>query len=177
MSITLVTILMMGMFLTGFLMLWQNFNLNVVAVNDAVRVSSQLERERIRTSLHVGNVEVDTANCAIDLEITNSGLEPISPISGIEMIISFPGGSNDPRVLEHWSNSDGPALDTWLVKLPNPGEMEPSIAHPGSSHVIRMGLDLPVAGDTSAFVIVSTPNGVTAGADVTGILTPCSATG
>ena len=176
MSVTLVTILMIGMFLTGFLMLWQNFNLNAVALNDAVRISSQLERERIRTSLHVGNVEVDTENCAIDLEIINSGQEAIAPITGFEVMVSFPGGSNVPRILEHEGGSEGSAVDTWSIKLADPSEAEPSIARPGSSHTIRMGLNLPEPSDTTAFVIVSTPNGVTVGADVTGILTPCSAT-
>ena len=176
MSVTLVTILMMGMFLTGFLMLWQNFNLNAVALNDAVRISSQLERERIRTSLHVGNVEVDTENCAIDLEIINSGLEAIAPITGFEVMVSFPGGSNVPRILEHEGGSEGSAVDTWSIKLADPSQSEPSIARPGSSQTIRKGLHLPEPSDTTAFVIVSTPNGVTVGADVTGILTPCSAT-
>ena len=69
MSVTLVTILMMGMFLTGFLLLWQNFNESAIAMNDAFRVSAELERGRSRTALQIEDIAVDTEACSLDVEI------------------------------------------------------------------------------------------------------------
>ena len=177
MSVALVTILMVGVVLTGYLALWHNFNNGAVAMSDVMRASAQLEMERFRTALETGDVEVGSPGCTVDLEITNTGLESITPVSDMEVMISFPGGSNEPRVLRYRKNSDDPGLDTWWVRLPGPGEADPWTVRPGSTHTIRMGLHLPEADDTVASVIVATPNGVTATADVQGLTTPCSAEG
>jgi len=175
-SVTLVTILMMGMFLTGFLLLWQNFNESAITMNDAFRVSAQLERGRSRTALMIEDIAVDTEACSLDVEIVNVGLDPIAPISGMEVIVSFPGGLNDSRLLTYKRNGDGPGLDTWSIKPPHQNDIEPAIARPGSSPVLRLALDLPEIGDTLASVLIATPNGITATTEVGGIITPCSAT-
>ena len=56
MSVTLVTILMMGAFLTGFLLLWQGFNRNAIAISDAIRISTESEREKSRVALKIESI-------------------------------------------------------------------------------------------------------------------------
>ena len=177
MSVTLVTILMMGAFLTGFLLLWQGFNRNAIAISDAIRISTESEREKSRVALKIESVTVDTEACALDVETVNAGLDPISPVSEIGVIVGFPQSTYDPRMLTYKKNDDGPAADTWSVEPPYQGEMEPVMIRPGASHILRLVLDLPDTNDTSAILFLSTPNGVTTSASVNGIDTSCSAAG
>ena len=84
------------------------------------------------------------------------------------MIVNFPGGLNDSRVLTYKRNGDGPGSDTWSLKPPYQNDIEPAIARPGSSPVLRLALDLPEIGDTLAYVLIATPNGITATSEVSG---------
>jgi len=174
MGVALVTILMMSAFLTGHLALWHTFNNNAVVMSDVMRISAQHERERSRTFIEISDVDVDSQSCMIDVDIINTGSEAITPMSRIEVIVSFSGGANESRVLRYRRNDHDPGTDTWWVKLSGQGEAEPTILRPGSTRTIQMGLDLPGSSGSSASVIIVTPNGVTARTEMSGIETPCS---
>ena len=176
MSVTLVTILMMGVFLTGFLLLWQGFNRNAIAISDAIRISAESEREKSRSALDIESVTVATEACAIDVGTVNAGLDPIAPVSEIGVIVGFPRSTHDSRMLVY-KNDDALNPDTWSVKSSYPGEIEPVMIHPGTSRVLRLVLDLPDPGPTSAVLFLSTPNGVTTTASVNEIGTACSTSG
>ena len=76
-----------------------------------------------------------------------------------------------------YKNDDALGSDTWSVKSSDPGEIEPVMILPGTSQVLRLVLDLPDPGPTSAVLFLSTPNGVTTTASVNGIGTACSTSG
>jgi hypothetical protein len=167
---------MMGMFLTGILLLWQNFNRSAVGLSDAIKTSAIREGVRMRTAFDIEGISVDAQSCSIVIEVKNSGSEPISPISNLAMMISFSQGANEPRVLEHRKNVEAFTPDTWTILESQAGGHQPVILYPGTSASLRIAMDLAQPGDTDASVIIATPNGVTTTALVSGISTPCLAT-
>ena len=114
----------------------------------------------------VTSTSVDGA-CGLTVEVENTGATAIRNFAGMDVIVQFPTGNN--QALGMVYSAAAVNLGQWTVTSIS-GLFEPGIWNPGEDLTIQAQVPLLEGGN--ALVSLSTPNGVVAEAQVSGLI-PC----
>ena len=165
MGISLAALLIMGVFFTGVLMMYQATLFGNVVVSNAMKESSNLELARSRTLLGITEISGGTSNpstfaCFVAVAVANQGNESISDFQRMDVIAHFEGHA--PMSFKYTDSVTG-AMESgdWTIVIdPAIYPFEPSIFNPGEKATIYGKLELGPQALIAA--VVGTPNGVVA---------------
>ncbi len=130
-------------------------------------MENRLEQQ-VRTQLSPVEAIVDSSHANITLRMRNDGQTSIADWSRMDVVVEY--FSEDGMRYAQWVPYTSGALqsNTWtLVDIEN-DSFEPGILNPGETAEIRVRINPVMGTGTNAWVIVSTENGVTLSAEVTG---------
>ena len=165
MGISLAALLIMGVFFTGVLMMYQATQFGNLLVSNAMKESSNLELARSRTLLGIteisgGTSDPATLDCVVTVAVANQGSESIADFQRMDVIAHFEGKA--PMSFKYTNLVTG-AMDSgyWNIEIdPAIYPFEPSIFNPGEKATIYGKLELGPQALIAA--VVGTPNGVVA---------------
>ena len=159
MGISLAALLIMGVFFTGVLMMYQATLFGNVVVSNAMKESSNLELARSRTLLGITEISVTSA-CFVTVAVANQGSESIADFQRMDVIAHFEG---EAPMSFKYTNSVTGAMESgyWNIEIdPAIYPFEPSIFNPGEKATITGKIGL--GPQTLIAAVVGTPNGVVA---------------
>lgn len=166
MGIALAGLLIIGVLFSGALIIFRSDLLGNLLVTDAIKETSQLTGEQVRTRIDLTAVSIDTGdgNCNLTVTGDNTGSTSIADLDQMDAIVQFTTGDNLPQSLTYVTGDTPSATDgtgDW-AKRSISGQFEPGIWNPDEELVLKGILDVSLGTvDTFATVTVSTPNGVT----------------
>ena len=162
MGTALAGLLIIGVLLSGALIIFRSDLLGNLLVTDAVKESSQLTGEQVRTRINLTAASIDTGdgNCNLTVTGDNTGSMSIADFDKMDVIVQLTTGDTLPQRLTYVTGDTPSTTGDW-AKRSISGQFEPGIWNPDEELVLKGRLDLSLGTvDTIATVTVATPNGV-----------------
>ncbi len=124
--------------------------------------------ERVRTQLTAVSSQVDSSHANITLQLRNDGQTTVADFARMDVVVQYLSESGTRYA--HWIPFTSGALqsNTWRVASIANDTFEPGVLNPGEILQLEIRINPPMGPGTNGWVIVSTENGVTVSADVTG---------
>ncbi len=124
--------------------------------------------ERVRTQLTAVSAQVDESHANITLELRNDGQTPVADFARMDVLVQYFSESG-----AHYVNwvpfTSGPLQsNTWAVESILDDYVNPGVLDPEETLQIQVRINPPMGTGTNGWIIVSTENGVTVSAAVTG---------
>lgn len=141
---------------------------SVDRIGQSWQVMEERLEERVRTELTTVETLVDGSYANITVRVRNDGQTPVADWARMDVVVQYFSESGTRYV--RWIPYTSGALqsNTWtLVNIEN-DTFEPGVLNPGEIAEIRIRINPLMGTGTSGWVIISTENGVTVSASVTG---------
>jgi archaellum component FlaF (FlaF/FlaG flagellin family) len=132
------------------------------------QVMEQRLEERVRTQLTAVSATVDESYTNVTLQLRNDGQTPVADYARMDVVIQY--FSESGTRYARWIPFTTGELqsNTWKVESIENDAFEPGVLNPGEVLEIHIRINPAMGAGTSGWVIVSTENGVTVSAGVTG---------
>jgi archaellum component FlaG (FlaF/FlaG flagellin family) len=141
---------------------------SVDRISHSWQVMGQRLEEQVRTELSVVDTSVDPSYANITLRLRNDGQTVVADWARMDVVVQYFSESGTRYV--RWMPYTSGALqsNTWtMVNIEN-DSFEPGVLNPGEVVQVLIRINPLMGTDTSAWVVVSTENGVTVSASVAG---------
>lgn len=124
--------------------------------------------EQVRTELTAVETRVDESHANITARLRNDGQTPVADYARMDVVVQYFSEAGTRYV--RWIPYTSGALqsNTWTVVTIENDSFEPGVLNPGEVLEMQIRINPPLGTGTSGWVIVSTENGVTVSAGVTG---------
>lgn len=168
MGTAIVSLLSIGIMLTGTLMLASGSFFAFDMVSDSLHQVEQRIGERARTRLSVVSATTTATSTQVKLVLRNDGQVALRDFAHWDVVVQYFDGTGNLFIkrLTH-SSAAVPGNDQWIVdgiflveQTATPEVFEPGILNPGEEMVVLAKVNPAVGVDTNNLATVSTPNGV-----------------
>jgi archaellum component FlaF (FlaF/FlaG flagellin family) len=141
---------------------------SVDRIGQSWQVMEQRLEERVRTQLTAVSSSVDESHANVTLRLRNDGQTAVADFARMDVVIQY--FSESGTRYARWIPFTSGALqsNTWRMESISGDTFEPGVLNPGEVLEIQIRINPPMGTGTSGWVVVSTENGVTVSADVTG---------
>ncbi|MGD0115157.1 MAG: hypothetical protein ABSC13_04025 [Dehalococcoidia bacterium] len=128
----------------------------------------QRMEERVRTQLTAVSVQVDPSHANIAVQLRNDGQTTVADFGRMDVVVQYFSESGTRYV--QWVPFTSGALqsNTWAVTSILDDYVNPGVLDPGEILQLEIRINPPMGTGTNGWIIVSTENGVTVSAAVTG---------
>ena len=141
---------------------------SVDRIGQSWQVMGQRLEEQVRTDLTAVETLVDGSYANITVRVRNDGQTPVADWARMDVVVQY--FSESGTRYARWIPYTSGALqsNTWtLVSIEN-DSFEPGVLNPGEIAQIRIRINPLMGPATTAWVVISTENGVTVSASVVG---------
>jgi archaellum component FlaF (FlaF/FlaG flagellin family) len=155
------------MMITSVVMARSGFS-SVDRLGQSWQAMEQRLEERVRTQLTAVSAHVDESHTNITLQLRNDGQTPVADFARMDVVVQY--FSESGMRYANWVPYTSGALqsNTWTVASILNDHVNPGVLDPEEILQIQIRVNPPMGTGTNGWIIVSTENGVTVSAAVTG---------
>ncbi len=162
MSVVAAAVFFGGTLLVTSMILMTTLIASSLAQGETMNQAAGLQGERIRTVLAQPTfISSDSGGGTVaDVEIENTGAITIVDWSMMDVFIQYTATNNQLTIKRLDYVTSGPGNDQWLVDSISPDGYNPTLWDPDEKVTLKLKAVPPVKTNTTATVVVVTPNGV-----------------